>query len=389
MDSFWLVISIIAAATVSGLVGYLITHYLPAPGKRILALIVLIVFIIVFAIVAAVTSDSGRVISPQPSAQILSHSDKDEILQEENFSGTYANIPGSSELWLYVFSPEKGRYSFDVAARFNDKTWESREVQIGYPDGTDDGKVFEVGLLLAENDTNNLLREQASGTEKIPQGVEILDKITVYRAIGDLPQPTSTSTSEVTPSITPLPEEATNTPTPSREPILESTSTPTVSVEPTQPLVVNPRLLSPEHDIYQSPIAFEWEYVPNTEYQVTLQHSERSIVHKSEWIQGSSWTFDIPSDQYGNWEWFVTSEHGGVSEIGTFVFNPFPNSGPNYPTGDLNHDCVVNDADGDILQQHFLEEGPPGWIEADLNRDGIITTADYSILRGNVGKTCP
>jgi hypothetical protein len=86
-------------------------------------------------------------------------------------------------------------------------------------------------------------------------------------------------------------------------------------------------LVGPLGGQHQSPITFQWTAVNGISYQVTLRHLERNIVYTSNQIRGSEWTFDIPADEFGNWEWFVTVVGGQSSTSATFTFNPFPNSG--------------------------------------------------------------
>ena len=121
-------------------------------------------------------------------------------------------------------------------------------------------------------------------------------------------------------------------------------------------------------------------------YQVTLRH-DRGYVHASEWTEGFSWTFDIPGEEYGNWEWYVTSSSGVRSGTGTFVFNPFPGP-PRYPLGDVNRDCIVDQKDLDIVVARFGQTGEPGWIRADVYADGVIDERDYAAVITYQGATC-
>jgi serine/threonine-protein kinase len=138
-----------------------------------------------------------------------------------------------------------------------------------------------------------------------------------------VPSPTTTPTA--TGTSTPI------TPTPTSTPRSTATATGTTTATPvlaSTPLPL-PRLVAPLDGQHQSPITFQWTAVSGVSYQVTLRHLERNIVHTSNQIRGSEWTFDIPADQFGNWEWFVTVIGGQSSSPATFTFNPFPDSDGN------------------------------------------------------------
>jgi serine/threonine protein kinase len=56
-----------------------------------------------------------------------------------------------------------------------------------------------------------------------------------------------------------------------------------------------------------------------------------------------------------------------------------------YPSGDINHDCVVDQTDYDLLISAYGTNDP----SCDLNGDGTVDLYDYNILVGNFGTTCP
>lgn len=65
----------------------------------------------------------------------------------------------------------------------------------------------------------------------------------------------------------------------------------------------------------------------------------------------------------------------------TTVTTPPP---PNYPTGDVNKDCVVNQTDIDIVQSDINTVNR----RSDLNGDGIVDSTDLSIANSHRGETC-
>lgn len=178
-----------------------------------------------------------------------------------------------------------------------------------------------------------------------------------------LPTPTSDPSIIDLPTQTPSPiatPEPTSTQIPSRTPtimatektIVEVTKTPISTTVPTAtetvtstPTATNifipaPELIAPAYGEYQSPITFKWRGISGATYKVTLRHKSENYMHTSDWIGGFEWTFDIPGDQFGDWEWFVTTRSGAVSKTSNFVFNPFPGIGdgasgnnPPPPTG--------------------------------------------------------
>jgi uncharacterized protein YraI len=66
---------------------------------------------------------------------------------------------------------------------------------------------------------------------------------------------------------------------------------------------------------------------------------------------------------------------------------------PNYPTGDMNHDCVVDDADYAIWVAAYGSSGskigdPNYNPAADLNSDGVVDGLDYVIWANHYGEIC-
>jgi hypothetical protein len=104
---------------------------------------------------------------------------------------------------------------------------------------------------------------------------------------------------------------------------------PTPSIPPPRPPTTqlpsqSPRLIAPQYGVYPNPVPFQWDGSDNTLYQVNLIHREKGFKHTSDWIQGFFWIYEIPAEQYGYWDWYVTSKTGQTSEIWTIIFDPFP-----------------------------------------------------------------
>ena len=47
---------------------------------------------------------------------------------------------------------------------------------------------------------------------------------------------------------------------------------------------------------------------------------------------------------------------------------------------DINRDGIVNQTDSDLISDHWLEEGEPGWIREDINQDGIVNSLDIILI---------
>ncbi|MCB0032310.1 MAG: protein kinase [Anaerolineales bacterium] len=182
------------------------------------------------------------------------------------------------------------------------------------------------------------------------------------------PSPTATATFSATPTIqVAVPITLTNTPT--------STPAPVVAI----------LLLAPKYGTYRSPILLQWSTVPGVSYQVTLHHFESDFYATSNWLTVGEYVYDLPGEKYGNWEWYVTSNTGVKSETGTFVFDPIQ-SGPQFSIYDLNHDCIIDQADVDIILAAFRSKpGDPNWNpDYDFDGDGEVGFTDVMEVVGNV-----
>jgi hypothetical protein len=119
------------------------------------------------------------------------------------------------------------------------------------------------------------------------------------------PSLTATSTPTSTPSSTPSP---TNTPVDTKTPVpLRITGLPSGELK--------------------NPFVFTWSGPASTRYRVVLRQLTEGYTHTSNWLSKFEWTFDIPGEQFGAWEWYVESETGVNSSRSEFFFNPHTGSG--------------------------------------------------------------
>lgn len=84
-------------------------------------------------------------------------------------------------------------------------------------------------------------------------------------------------------------------------------------------------LVSPLNRDYKSPIKFEWtSRGASRRFQVVATHISEGHPLIGELIQATTWTTEIPKEQFGVWEWYVVDGNGIKSAPGTFVFQPHP-----------------------------------------------------------------
>ena len=203
---------------------------------------------------------------------------------------------------------------------------------------------------------------------------------------------TDTAAPPPTETLSPAPVEATSTaalpPTqPASPDTVEVANTTAAPVAPTD---APPSLVAPAHGTYKSPITFLWSGSPRLSYEVTLRNVDRGIEHRSGRVTGDRWTFDIPADQFGNWEWWVTDSSGRASPKGSFVFDPHASPGVTCRRADLNGDGKVDDTDYAIMLANYgsTQPGNVADIVGDgLKPDGRVNAADYSYLLDRYGCT--
>jgi Dockerin type I domain len=260
---------------------------------------------------------------------------------------------------------------------------------ISPPEGNDSSRrwvwfgipvVILLGLLLWGSGSFGFLAAETATPTTTPTTTTVATAtLSATTTTQSLVQPTHTPTQSVTAIAT-----ATIAPTGTQSPTATATATATWTPTPTAtstPIpILPPQLISPTYGIYQSPITFAWQGSAGVSYQVTLRHVESDTVHTSEWISDTSWTFDLPSEQVGNWEWYVTASNGARSETSTFVFDPFPNSGPIFSIYDLNRDCFINQDDYDIVISKIFSTDPDDLKKYDFNGDGIIDIVDLALV---------
>jgi serine/threonine protein kinase len=157
---------------------------------------------------------------------------------------------------------------------------------------------------------------------------------TLSVAASSTPIPSRTATSR--PSASP---EAISSPTLKSSPTAAEMPTPVQTETPTPILltpitaIVIPALVAPDHGVYSGSTTFQWHSQPGVAYQVTLSYPESGEIFLSQWMVFNSWTYNLPGNLYGGWEWFVTAENGLRSQVWTFVNDPFPGN-DNWPDHD-------------------------------------------------------
>lgn len=256
------------------------------------------------------------------------------------------------------------------------------------------GVIAALAAILAFLDPNgwsgNALVADPTPTTAIttPVTVEVTGTATLQPTGPTSPVPvevTDTVAPPPTETLSPAPVEATSTaalpPTqPASPDTVEVANTTAAPVAPTD---APPSLVAPAHGTYKSPITFVWSGSPRLSYEVTLRNVDRGIEHRSGRVTGDRWSFDIPADQFGNWEWWVIDSSGRTSPIGSFVFDPHASPGVACRRADLNGDGKVDNGDLEILQANFLVDSPgnPADITGpDGKPDGHVDLIDYGYL---------
>lgn len=147
------------------------------------------------------------------------------------------------------------------------------------------------------------------------------------------PSPTATASPSpvATATLTASPR-ATATVATAATPTLAATATATVAATATAsptstlPPALQTITLGPPSGTVQSPISFSWIGTATATYRVVLLHEGQLFAHDSGWLQGLSWTFSIPAEEFGGWSWYVEDQQGSRSATGFFWFDPFPNN---------------------------------------------------------------
>ena len=225
------------------------------------------------------------------------------------------------------------------------------------------------------------------------------------RALVADPTPTTAITTPVTvevPGTTPPPTETLSpgpievTDTPAAPPTVPISPAPVevanTAAAPAAPTDAPPSLVGPPHDTYRNPITFKWSGSPGLSYEVTLRNVDRGFEHRSGRVTGDTWAFDIPAEEFGNWEWWVTDSSGRASPKGTFVFDPHASPGVACRRADLNGDGKVDDADFEILRANYnafdYSPGNPADIWGDDGKpDGYVNLDDFGYLQSQYGCT--
>ena len=243
-------------------------------GQRIIVISAIVVDVILIIFLSSV--------GQKPVAHIRSHLEGGEIPAQITLLGDYENLDDDDDLWVYVYSPSTGNYYFyEAALYYNVQTWDARGLLVGSNDESDAGKSFELGVLAANSQASQRLRE---GIKEIPEGVILVSERITLRRIGDValatPKPIATNTPAPVPTDTLAPTRIpanTNTSNPTLPPTQPATPKPTNTSTPT------PVLGTGSTDIRAKDGAV-MVYVPAGNFDMGSGNSAHSVYLNSYWI---------------------------------------------------------------------------------------------------------
>ena len=119
------------------------------------------------------------------------------------------------------------------------------------------------------------------------------------------------------------------------------------------------------------------KYNPYTDTWYTLP----TVSFGTAMVGGSSVAYaDIPYTDGGN-------SDADLSANGTIFYIGGAALPVSVLEGDINHDCIVNLADFNILRANWLKSGTN--IAGDINGDGIVNLSDFNVIRANWLVECP
>ncbi len=173
-------------------------------------------------------------ISEKPAANITAPLEGSIITRQISVIGNYENLDDDANLWVYVYSPSTGEYYFyEAALYYNAHTWDVPNLLVGSDDKSDEGKLFELGVLSANNQASQQLRK---GINEIPKGAILVSEKITLRRFGDIatatPKPAATDTPASTEDS--VPSNTTPTRTPKSTDIPVKTPTPALGIGSTR-----------------------------------------------------------------------------------------------------------------------------------------------------------
>jgi hypothetical protein len=117
--------------------------------------------------------------SRTPKAAITTPVQGEYVPRDATIRGTFEYIPANMSLWTYLLG-EDGTYYCDEVALGNDGTWQA---DIGIGNAEDHGRSYKLGVLLADEEANTIIRQQRSFNPFLPAGVvrQENSEITIYR----------------------------------------------------------------------------------------------------------------------------------------------------------------------------------------------------------------
>lgn len=166
----------------------LIVRLVDTIWPEIKTIIIIGAIIVDIALIAFLSS-----VGQKTTASITSHLEGNVVPHQITLLGEYENLGDDADLWVYVYSPSTGKYNFyEAALYYSAQRWEVRGLLVGADDENDAGKPFELGVLSADRQTSQQLRQE---TNEIPEDAILVSKIMTVNRIGEIvlaaPAPTT------------------------------------------------------------------------------------------------------------------------------------------------------------------------------------------------------
>jgi prepilin-type N-terminal cleavage/methylation domain-containing protein len=107
-----------------------------------------------------------------PEAQITEPGNG-KVSMNNEFRGTFKNLPLGTTMWIYVYAPGEGKFYCDQVSNFNKLmgTWKLENVVIG-EDG-DNNATYIVGIFIAGPEGTMELRSEPDGRDDLPSGKKL------------------------------------------------------------------------------------------------------------------------------------------------------------------------------------------------------------------------
>ena len=115
----------------------------------------------------------------KPRATITYPGDQEEIPRIVNIKGTHRNIPENAELRLYRQSVSTGLFYVDPIFKYNDGSWETKEITVGAVDSHK--RHFLAAVILVDQSGDEALRQRQDELESLPTHRKISIEIIITR----------------------------------------------------------------------------------------------------------------------------------------------------------------------------------------------------------------